>query len=178
MVWQSEQVVKKSKSAWRMLFVGFLFGLLASFLVLVIMAFKWGPCGESNTVDLYSGHIITYKFFLWKRSQISGPKFPHVQWAIQHQNPVRSWYIVGSSMSRSGWFEKMMAVSYTTREYVYAIYSLQIPEDEKIKLLHQYHKELDALKLKEQERSKSFDFMESFYMDWEQKLEKIKNDKK
>ena len=175
---ESEQVVKKSKSAWRMLFVGFLFGVLVSFLVLVIIAFKWGPRGESITVDLYSGNAITYKFFLWKRSQISGPKFPHVRWSIQHQNPVRSWYIVASSMSRAGWFGKMLSVSYTTREYVYEIYSLQIPEEDKIKLLHQYHKELDALKLKEQERSKSFDFMESFYMDWEQKLEKIKNDKK
>ncbi len=72
----------------------------------------------------------------------------------------------------------MLAVRYKTREYVYEIYSLQIPEEEKIKLLHQYHKDLDALKLKEQEYLKSLDFMESSYMDWEQKLEKIKNDKK
>ena len=175
---ESEQVVKKSKSAWRMLFVGFLFGVLVSFLVLVIIAFKWGPRGESIEVDLYSGHIITHKFFLWKRTHIREPKGPHVQWAIQHQNPIRSWYRVASSMSRAGWFEKMLAVRYKTREYVYEIYSLQIPEEEKIKLLHQYHKDLDALKLKEQEYLKSFDFMESFYMDWEQKLEKIKNDKK
>ncbi len=160
-----------------MLFVGFFFGVLVSFLVLVIIAFKWGPRGESNTVDLYSGHTITYKFFLWKRSQTSKPKFPHVRWAIQHQDPVKSWYRVASSLHR-GWFEKGLAVDYITREYVYEIYSLQIPEEEKIKLLHQYHKDLDALKLKEQECLKSFDFWESFYMDWEQKLEKIKNDKK
>jgi len=175
---EPEQVVKKSKSAWRMLFVGFLFGLLASFLVLVIITFKRGPRGESTQVDLYSGNLITNKFFLGKHSQISGPAAPHVRWAIQHQNPVRSWYIVASSISRARWFGKMLAVDYNTREYVYEIYSLKIPEEEKIKLLHQYHKDLDALKLKEQERLKSFDFMESFYMDWEQKLEKIKNDKK
>jgi hypothetical protein len=175
---ESEQVVKKSKSAWRMLFVGFLFGVLASFLALIVIAIKWGPRGESSEVDLYSGHVITYKFFLWKRSQILGPKLPHVRWAIEHQNPVRSWYILCSSMSRAGWFEPRIAADYTTRAYVYRIYSLQIPEEEKIKLLHQYHKDLDALKLKEQERLKSFGFMESFYMDWEQKLQKIKNDKK
>ena len=173
---EPEQDIKKSKSTWRMIFVGFLFGLLVSFLVLVIIAFKWGPRGESNTVDLYSVHVITYKFFLWKRSQISRPNFPHVQWAIQHQSPVRSWYRIGSSIGRAGWFEKMLAVSYHTREYVYEIYSLQIPEDEKIKLLHQYHKDLDAMKLKEQEYLKSLNFMESSYMDWEQKLEKIKTD--
>ena len=177
---EPEQDIKKSKSAWRMLFVGFFFGVLVSFLVLVIIAFKYGPRGESSSVDLYSGKIITYKFFLWKRSQISRPKFPHIRWAIQHQNPVRSWYRVGYSMSRAGWFEKMLAVRYKTREYVSAIYSLQIPEEEKIKLLHQYHKDLDALKLKgkevEKEILKSIPITKPFYKDWEQKLEKINTD--
>ena len=56
---EPEQDIKKSKSAWRMLFVGFFFGVLVSFLVLVIIAFKYGPRGESNTVDLYSGHAIS-----------------------------------------------------------------------------------------------------------------------
>jgi len=174
---ESEQDIKKSKSAWRMLFVGFLFGVLISFLVLVIIAFKWGPRGKSSAVDLYSGHRIINKFFLWKHSQISRPKEPHVQWAIKHQNPVRSWYLPNSS-SRRGWFERGVHADFTTREYVSAIYSLQITEEEKIKLLHQYHKELDALKLKEQELSKSFPITKPFYKEWEQKLEKIKNDKK
>ena len=135
---------------------------------------------ESNTVNLYSGHAITYKFFLWKRSQITGPNFPHVQWAIQHQNPVKSWYLPASG-SGAGWFERKMHYSSTTREYVYEIYSLEISEEEKIKLLHQYHKELDALKLKELEHLKSMKsilIMESFYKEWEQKLEKMKNDSK
>lgn len=173
---ESEQAVKKSKSAWKMLFVGFLFGVLASFLVLIIIIFKCGPRSERTEVDLYSGHIITHKHSLWKRSHVPGPKFPHVQWAIKHQNPVRSWYIVCSGFSR-GWFEKGLHVDFTTREYVYTIYSLDIPEEEKIDLLHRYHKELDALKLKEQEVRKSFDYMETFYKEWEQKLERIKNDK-
>jgi hypothetical protein len=66
----------------------------------------------------------------------------------------------------------MVAVSYTTREYVYDIYRLQLSEEEKIKLLHQYHEELDALKLKQQEHYESGKFMELFYKDWEQRLEK------
>jgi hypothetical protein len=176
---ESEQVVKKSKSAWRMLFVGFLFGVFVSLLVLVIITFKYGPSGESNSMDLYSGHVITQKFFLWKHSQITGPNFPHVQWAIQHQNPVKRWYLPVSG-SRAGWFERKMNTSYSSRQYVSAIYSLEIPEEEKIKLLHQYHKELDALKLKEkevqQEISKLIPITEPFYKNWEQKLEKIKND--
>ena len=172
-----EEDMEKGKPRWRMLFIGFLLGVLVSFLALVIIALKWGPRGESVEVDLYSGHRIIYRHFFSKRSRIPGPKLAHVRWAIQHQNPVRSWYRVGSSMSRPGWFGKMMAVSYITREYVYEIYSLEIPEEEKIKLLHQYHKELDALKVKESELRKSFDYMESFYKDWEQKLEKIRNER-
>ena len=74
----------------------------------------------------------------------------------------------------------MLAVDTNTREYVSAIYSLQIPEEEKIKLLHQYHKELDDLKLKEKEVqheiSKLIPITEPFYNEWKQKLEKIKND--
>jgi len=53
---------------------------------------------------------------------------------------------------------------------VYAIYRLQIPEEEKVKLLHQYHEELDALKVKEQEYYKSRDLMERFHKDWDQKV--------
>lgn len=174
-IMESEQVVKKNKSTWRVLLTGFLLGVLASFLVLVVIAFKYGSCSYSNSVDLYSGHRITNKSFLWKHSQISRPNEPHVQWAIEHLNPVRKWYLPNSSFRR-GWFEKGLFADYTTREYVYSIYSLQIPKEEKIKLLHQYHKELDALKLKEQEIRKSFDYLESFFKDWEQKLEKIKND--
>ena len=177
---EPEQDIKKSKSAWRMLFVGFFFGVLVSFLVLVIIAFKYGPRGESSSVDLYSGKIITYKFFLWKHSQIPEPNFPHIQWAIRHQNPVRSWYIYACGTARGRWFGEMLAVDTNTREYVYEIYSLQIPEEEKIKLLHQYHKDLDALKLKEKEVqheiSKLIPITKPFYKDWEQKLEKIKND--
>ena len=171
---ESEQVVTKGKS-WRMLFLGFLMGVSVSFLVLVIIAFKWGPRSESNTVDLYSGHTITHKHFLWKRSHIPGPNFPHVQWAIRHLNPPRSWYMPASSFG-AGWFEKGLHADFNTREYVYHIYSLEIPEEEKVKLLHEYHNQLDALKLKEQELRKSFDFMESFYKDWEKKLERIEKE--
>ncbi len=179
---ESEQVVKKNKSAWKMLFVGFLLGLLASFLVLVIIAFKYGPQGESTSVDLYSGHAKTRKFFLWKKSDITEPNSPHVQWAIKHQNPVRKWYMPAASVSRPVWFGKMRAVSYNTREYICKIYSLQIPEEEKIKLLHQYHKELDALMLKnremQEEISKLIPVTKPLYEEWDQKLEKIKNDEK
>ena len=169
---EPEQTEKRYRPAWRLFLAGFLLGVLASFLVLVVLAFKYGPRGESNTVDLYSGHIITHRSFLWRRSHTPGPKPPHVRWAIEHQDPVRSWYVVASSMSRAGWFGPMCAASYTTREYVYDIYRLPLPEEEKVKLLRQYHKELDALKLNEQEHYEAGKFRERFYKDWEQRLEK------
>jgi hypothetical protein len=172
---ESGEIVKESKPLWRILFVGFLLGVLASFLALVFITFKWGPRGENVEVDLYSGRTITHKSFLGKLSHAPGPMEPHVQWAIQHQDPVKSWYLVGAS-SQKGWFERTLCVDYTTRSYVYEIHSLKTPEEEKVKLLHQYHKELDALKLKEQEQKKYFDFMKPFYAKWDQELQKLKND--
>lgn len=172
----TEQVVKKSKSAWRMLLIGFLLGVLASFMALVFIAFKWGPQGESSEVDLYSGNTITYKFFLSKRSQISEPNQPHVQWAIQHQDPVRSWYVFAANVQRVEWFGDMQSVESATRSYVYEIHSLQIPEEEKVNLLHQYHKDLDTLKLKLEKYRESFSYkepLEQFHTNWEKKLEEI-----
>lgn len=165
-----EQAGRRGKAAWRTFFAGVLSGVMASFLVLVVLAFKYGPRGESTHVDLYSGRHLTYKSFLWKRSQVSGPEYPHVQWAIQHQNPVRSWYVYVCSIGRGGWFEPLMAADTFQGDHVYAIYRLQIPEEEKVKLLHQYHEDLDALKLEEQEFYESRKFMERFHKTWDQKL--------
>jgi len=167
-----EQAGRGGKAAWRMFFAGVLSGIVASFLVLVVLAFKYGPRGESTEVDLYSGRTMTHRFFLWKRSHPPGPEFPHVQWAIEHQNSVRNWYVPVCGMSRASWFGSMLAWDSFRRDYVYAIYSLQMPEDEKVKLLHQYHEEVDALKLKQQEYYESGKFMERFDKDWEQRLEK------
>ena len=103
---------------------------------------------------------------------------PHIQWAIKNQNPVRKWYLQTSSFHK-GWFEKGLYASYSSRQYVSAIYSLEISEEEKIKLLHQYHKELNALQLKVEEHlksMKSIPITEPFYKEWEQKLDTIKNE--
>ena len=70
----------------------------------------------------------------------------------------------------------MIAIDFTTREHVHDIYSLQLSEEEKTKLLHQYHEGLDVLKMKEQEFYEASKFMERFYEEWEQKLEKAAQD--
>ncbi len=163
---------KKNRFAWKALLAGVLLGVLVSLLVLVILAFKYGPRSENITVDLYSGHVITHRSFLWKRSHIHQPKPVYVQWAIEHQDPVRSWYLPCAGTGQ-GWFEPGISVDFTTRVYVYQIHSLKIPEEEKVKLLHQYHEELDALRLKDQELGQSRRFMERFYEDWEQKLKDL-----
>ncbi len=176
---ESGQVAKDYKPTRKLLLGGFLLGVLFSFLLLVvIIAFKWGPQGENIQVDLYSGHTIINKHFLWKRWQISEQKNSHVQWAIDHQKVVKSWYCTGSSIGRSEWFGRMMSISFNTRgETVYSIYSLDIPEAEKVKLLHQYHQGLDALKIKQDsEYKKSCDARNDFFTQWDQKLEAIAKD--
>ena len=170
-----ERDFPNTHSRWKLLLVGFLFGVLASFLALVVIACKWGPQGESIQEDMYSGRIIKYKFFLWTRSQVSVPMPPYAQWAIDHQDPVKSWYLFAASTGRGEWFGEMQSVDTKTRSHVYEIYSLPLPEEEKVDLLHQYHRDLDALILKEQERKDHFYFMESFHTTWDKTLKMIKN---
>lgn len=170
---ESEPVIEEAKSRWRLLCVGFLLGVLVSFLALVVVAFKWGPQGESVSIDLYSGNLIKHSFFLSRRTHTELPKDAHVQWAIDHQYPVKSWYQTGSNISRSEWFGEMMSVDFMVRPYVYDIYSLSIPEDEKVQLLHQYHQDLDALKSKQDEYVQSHDFWAVFNKKWEKKVETL-----
>jgi hypothetical protein len=167
---EAEQVGKGRKSAWKMLFAGFLCGVLASLLVLVVLALKYGPRGESVTVDLYSGHTVIYRHFLWKHSEVSEPNEAHVRWAVEHLNPVRSWYKPVCGTGRAGWFEDMLSWDTFRGDWVLPIYSLKLSEEEKVTLLHQYHEELDAMKLKEKEYYESSKFMERFHKDWEQRL--------
>ncbi len=169
MTMELEQAGRKRKAAWGAFFAGVLSGVVASFLVLVVLALQYGPRSESLEEDLYSGHTLIHKSSLWKRSHPPGPEYPHVRWAREHQNPVRNWYVFVCSTSR-GWFERGLAADTFRGAHVYAIYRLQIPEEEKVKLLHQYHEELDALKVKEQEYYKSRDLMERFHKDWDQKV--------
>ena len=81
--------------------------------------------------------------------------------------------MTGSSTNRGQWFGEMLAVSYNTRSYIYQIYFLKVPEEEKVKLLHQYHKNLDTLKLEMEKPQKFHDSMEQLYTNWEQKLEEF-----
>lgn len=171
---ESGQGAQKHKSTWRPLFIGVLLGILISFLALVVITFKWCPQGENAQVDLYSGNIILYEFFLSKRTRTELPREPHVQWAIDNQDPARSWYLPGGSIARSEWFGEMLATDFTTQSFVYGIYSLKIPAEEKVKLLHQYHQDLDAMKIKQNKSNEFVGFMEEFYGKWGQKLETIK----
>jgi hypothetical protein len=173
---EPERVWRGGRPVRGMFFGGFLSGVLASLLALAILACKYGPRGESREVDLYSGRMMTQRYFLWKRSHIPGPEEPHVRWAIEHQNPVRSWYVFVCGMSRAEWFGHMMAVDTFRGDHVLPIYRLPLPEEEKVKLLHQYHEELDALKVRQEEWRESGKFMERFHQDWEQRLKKLAQD--
>jgi hypothetical protein len=173
---EAEEPGKRGGRIWKLFFAGFLSGVVASLLVLVGLAFKYAPRHENVAVDLYSGHTKTYSSFLWKHSETLGPVFPHVQWAIEHQDQVRSWYMLASGTQRAGWFERVLEVTYSGRDFVYGIYRLELPEEEKIKLLHQYHEGLDALKMREYELFGSERLMERFCVEWAQRLEKAAQD--
>jgi hypothetical protein len=178
---EQERVIQKTWSIWKPLIIGFLLGVLLSFLALVIIAFKWGPQGENITVELYSGKTTLHKHFLWRRWQESKPTEPYVQWAIDRQEPVKSWELPGGSIARSEWFGDMLAVDvviHMPTDCVYKIYSMEIPEEEKVELLHQYHQELDPLrqkdqKLREQLYPQLADDMKAFKEKWDQTLKAV-----
>jgi hypothetical protein len=171
---ESEGVGQKNKHRWKLLFVGFLLGVLASFLVLVVIACKWGPWTQNFTMDRYSGHSIVYTNRAGKQTSVAGTISPWMQWARDHQDPIRTWYVYGAGMQRTEWFGQELAVDCFLRDYVYEIYKLPVPEQEKVELLHEYYRDLDAMKLKEQQQNEYWNFMKPFYEKWDQKLKTFK----
>jgi hypothetical protein len=167
MTTETEQAGRRDRPAWQIYCVGVLSGVLVCFIVLVVLALKYGPYSENALVDLYSGHLVIQKHFFWARSQISEPNAAHVRWAIAHQDTVRGWSKPVCGTARAGWFEGRSTWDSFQGDWVLPIYSLQIAEEEKVKLLRQYHEELDSMRLKEIESGKS---MESFHKDWERRL--------
>lgn len=170
---ESHEDVQKNKSTWKPLLIGVFLGILISILASVFIVFKCSPTSRNNQVDMYTGNSKLHEHSLWKQTHTESPKLPHTQWAIDHLEPSRSWYRTTSSSSK-GWFGRRGVYSDSTGPYVYEIYSLNIPEDEKVKLLHQYHQDLDALKAIE-EKYISSSSMEDFDAKWSQKL-KLFND--
>ena len=84
-----------------------------SLLALIFIGCTSMPQGQSISVELYSGKTTLHKHFLWKHWQESKPIEPHAQWAIDHQDPVKTWYLTCSSITRSEWFGKMTAITVT-----------------------------------------------------------------
>ncbi|NLW84975.1 MAG: hypothetical protein GXY41_11335 [Phycisphaerae bacterium] len=148
-------------------------GVLISILAVVVIVFIWGPRSRSWEVDMYSDNSILHKHFLWKSTHTESPKQPHVQWAIEHQEPVKGWYLPVSGMTGS-WFGGDLYWDSSSRPYVYEIYSLKIPENEKVNLLHLYHQDLDELKAKFEEYESSLS-MSDFNARWDQKLKALDN---
>jgi len=169
---ESEQGVQKK--TWKPLLTGILLGILISILASVVIVFKFSPTSRSVESDMYSDNTIIHEHSLWKHTHTESPKLPHTLWAIEHLKPGRSWYRVTTSFSK-GWFGRGGVYSDSTGPYVYEIYSLNIPEDEKVKLLHQYHQDLDAKKTKQEEYISSMS-MNDFDAKWSQKLKALNDE--
>jgi hypothetical protein len=170
--------VQRNSHRQKLLLTGIVFGVLACFLAAVgcqCIASKWGPWTKNIMMDRYSGHSIVYTNRAGKQSSAPSPFAPSMQWAKDHQDPERTWYVYGAGMQRTEWFGQELAVDCFLRDYVYEIYKLSVPEQEKVELLLEYHRDLDALKLKEQEKKISDDDWKSFYEKWDQKLKILKD---
>jgi hypothetical protein len=174
---ESEKNTKDNQSPRIRLIPLLWFGIPACFLAVVgfwCVANQWGPYSKNIMMDWYSGHSIVYKNSLGRHSSIPSPIAPHTQWAIDHQNPVRNWYIYAAGFSRSKWFGRGFFVDAFLRDYIYEIFNLSMSEDEKVELLHEYHGDLDVLKSKEEDKTVTSEDWASFRKKWNQKLDRLK----
>ena len=115
-----EQGVQK-KSACKPLLIGVLLWILISFLISVLNGCTLAPQCRSVEVDLYSGNSIVHEHSLWKHTHTESPKLPHVQWAIDHMEPGKSWYCVTASSSKGFLGRGGFHADATTKSYVLSL---------------------------------------------------------
>lgn len=175
---EANEAVRQNKHKRKLWITVILFGMLACFLAVVgcqCIASKWGPWTQNFMMDRYSGHSIVYTNRAGIQSSVPSPFAPSMQWAKDHQDPERTWYVYGAGMQRTEWFGEELAVDCFLRDYVYGMYKLPVPEQEKVELLHEYHRDLDAMKLKERQQNEYYNFMEPFRTKWDEKLKTLKD---
>lgn len=97
------------------------------------------------------------------------PDAEHTKWAKVHalSPQKRLWAAVGGTIYQKG--ESDLCFDCITRNYVRNIYLLPLPEKERIKILHEYHKYLD--------KSPKLPPMKDWHI-WDDKIQKLKAAKK
>jgi hypothetical protein len=141
-------------------------GFAAGVLVCILIACIWGPRAETLELDLYSGKQRTIKEFLWHYRISQKTADEHTLWAKKHQQrSITPWYVMVSSTQRPNWFGPMVSGDAYIRDVVRSIYDLSIPEQEKLKLLHEYWSSLD--------KARSEKPIESVFEQWDQRLEEV-----
>lgn len=161
----------KTRLPWKPLLAGFVLGVLACGAAFVLIAWRWAPRGQSIEVDLYSGRTRVGEWSLWKKSQRLEPMDPAAQWATNHLDPPRSWYLFAAGTSRNEWFADMEAVDTTTSGFVPSLYALPLSDAEKVELLRQYHADLDVLQQKLNEPDFYQTHMAPFCARWKEKVQ-------
>ena len=138
---------------------GFFLGVLACILIACI----WGPRAETLELDLYSGQQRTIREFLWYYRISLQPDEEHTGWAKEQQEKsITPWYVMVSSTQRSSWFGPLASGDACVRDIVRSIYDLSVPQEEKVKLLHEYWSSLD--------NARSIKPVESVFEQWHQRL--------
>ena len=121
----------------------------ASFLAggasLLLVAYFFGPGSEGGKFELYTGHSRHSRARLGQTWTTDLPDGPHVDWARKNRLPgkMTGRYVPGGSSSW-GWFSRRTFRDTYWMDVPGAIHRSLLPEDEKIRLLRQYHAELDV----------------------------------
>ena len=120
---------------------GFLIGIVFS----AAIAYIFGPRTETAHIDLYTGHERIVESLFWHSWEVHLPEQEHTKWAREHKES-KTWarYVPGGSCHRF-WFSGGLDAATMHQDIVRSIFESSFTPDEKVRLLREYHSDLDSL---------------------------------
>jgi len=115
-------------------------------LCVVGLAWFYGPRSQSSSFDLYTGAMTFSRRRLGVRWTREVTDAPHVIWARKHRRSkdLRS-FGATASFRESGWFDGGYDADCFWADIPLSLYTSELPEAEKVRLLREYHADLDAM---------------------------------
>lgn len=125
----------------RWITLGIGIGIIAS----VVSAYVLGPRGSTTEMNLYTGETWTTHHLLWHSWRTNGPVGEHTKWALAHVQPGPKYWPAFVGSHQHGWFGGTVDADGSARDFVKEIYGLRIAEEQRIALLHEFHRDIGSV---------------------------------
>lgn len=126
-----------------------LLGIAIGLSLAVAVAYMFGPYESTTKTNLFNGRRWKEYRWVWHRwdTETEQPS-DYAKWASSHMDKELNWP-VGFTISHRRWFggREYISVRYP-RNIPRRIYNMDVREEKKIKLLHEYHEELQGIRSK------------------------------